>query len=176
MSISDRIVVMDSGILQQQGRPQEVYDDPENLFVARFLGDPAINVFTAELSGDSLYIGNESVLQADPARSEAAGKASGAGAPGRPVLAGIRPEGLIPERDGPLSCALTRIEITGRDTGVICTHPACDAPAVRAVLSSDRLPETAGGVIRFRLDPKKVCLFDPQTGARIKGAYSWKNW
>ena len=45
MSISDLIVVMEAGVIQQTGRPQEVYDDPENLFVARFLGTPPINVF-----------------------------------------------------------------------------------------------------------------------------------
>ena len=49
ISISDRIVVMRNGLLMQQGAPQQVYDDPQNLFVAKFLGTPPINVFEGEV-------------------------------------------------------------------------------------------------------------------------------
>ena len=58
MSISDRIVVMKEGVVQQIGRPQAVYDDPANLFVARFLGTPPINEFTGQCRGDRLYLGH----------------------------------------------------------------------------------------------------------------------
>ena len=63
MSISDRIVVMRDGIVQQIGRPQEVYDDPVNLFVARFLGTPPINVFEGQIKNGRLYIGEDCVLE-----------------------------------------------------------------------------------------------------------------
>ena len=53
MSISDMIVVMKDGIVQQIGKPQNVYDDPVNLFVAKFLGTPPINVFDGEVKSDS---------------------------------------------------------------------------------------------------------------------------
>ena len=56
MSISDLIVVMKDGILQQIGRPQEVYDEPVNMFVAKFLGTPQINMFDGRVSGGALYI------------------------------------------------------------------------------------------------------------------------
>ena len=55
MSISDVIVVMKDGILQQIGKPQDVYDDPVNLFVAKFLGTPPINLFEGKISGEKLY-------------------------------------------------------------------------------------------------------------------------
>ena len=60
MSISDCIVVMKAGVVQQIGRPQDVYDQPRNLFVAKFLGTPPINVFEGEVKGGKLWIGQES--------------------------------------------------------------------------------------------------------------------
>ena len=61
MSISDMIVVMKKGVVQQVGEPQKVYDDPVNLFVAKFLGTPPINVFTGRVEGEKLMIGDEAV-------------------------------------------------------------------------------------------------------------------
>ena len=63
MSISDMIVVMKLGIIQQIGKPQDVYDSPVNLFVARFLGTPPINVFEGEVKNGSLFINGEDVLK-----------------------------------------------------------------------------------------------------------------
>ena len=62
MSISDQIVVMKDGVIQQIGQPQKVYDDPINLFVAKFLGTPPINVFHARVEGGWLVIGEERVM------------------------------------------------------------------------------------------------------------------
>ena len=62
MSISDMIVVMKDGVIHQIGKPQEVYDNPVNLFVAKFLGTPPINVFEGEVKDNKLYIGKEAVL------------------------------------------------------------------------------------------------------------------
>ena len=62
MSISDLIVVMKLGVIQQMGKPQEVYDDPHNLFVATFLGTPPINVFDARVKNGQIFIGDEAVL------------------------------------------------------------------------------------------------------------------
>ena len=86
MSISDLIVVMSAGVVQQIGPPQEVYDDPVNLFVARFLGTPPINVFEGRAENGRLFIGDEAVL-------EVRGVSDG------PVWAAIRPEGFDPWRD-----------------------------------------------------------------------------
>ena len=59
MSISDEIVVMKEGVVQQTGRPQAVYDDPANLFVAKFLGTPPINLFDGRIENQWLYIGQD---------------------------------------------------------------------------------------------------------------------
>ena len=90
MSISDMIVVMRDGIVQQIGKPQNVYDDPVNLFVAKFLGTPPINVFDGEVKKEQLYIGSEAVLPAP-------------GVADQPEHVGILPEGIILKEDGPLS-------------------------------------------------------------------------
>ncbi len=154
MSISDRIVVMRDGVLMQEGRPQEVYDNPQNLFVAKFLGTPPINVFTGEVKAGTLYLGEDPALAV-----------SGVG--DRPVFAGVRPEGFLPDGNGPLACGLQRVEVLGRDTSIVCTHPACQAETLRAILRSEEEAAPAGGAARFSLRPEKVFLFDRDTEERI---------
>ena len=154
MSISDMIIVMRSGVIQQIGRPQEVYDQPVNMFVAKFLGTPPINMFTGSVRGGRLFIGENDVLPA-------------VGTPDGEYNIGIRPEGFIPEETGPLCCAFRRIEVMGRDTSVIFSHPAAEADTVRAIISSANKPDGASGKIRFALRPDKVFLFDKTDGKRI---------
>ena len=157
MSISDMIIVMKDGLLHQIGMPQEVYDDPKNLFVAKFLGTPAINVFEAEVRGGELYIGEEAVL-------EVPGAAEG------PVHAGIRPEGFIPKEDGRFSMELEAIEVMGRDTSVIANHPASESGRIRAIISTDDRAVASKPAVRFDLKPHKVHLFDRVTEERIRFA------
>ena len=155
MSICDLIVVMKDGLLQQIGKPQEVYDDPVNLFVAKFLGTPPINVFDAEVKGGKLYIGGAEVL-------DVPGAADGC------VTAAIRPEGFEPAADGAFACQLRRIEVMGRDTSVVCDHSAFTGEAFRAIVDSDELSLLTGAAARFRLKENKVLLFHPETGERIR--------
>lgn len=105
MSISDMIVVMKKGVVQQVGEPQKVYDDPVNLFVAKFLGTPPINVFTGRVEGEKLMIGDEAVLDVK-------------GAPDGEVYAAVRPEGFILDENGPLTCKLSGVEVMGRDVSI----------------------------------------------------------
>ncbi len=154
MSISDRIVVMRDGVVQQIGRPQDVYDDPVNLFVAKFLGTPPINVFDGEIKGEKLYIGGACVMDAK-------------GAPDGDVYVGIRPEGFILKDDGELECKLDRVEVMGRDVSVISTHPACTGSAVRSIVGSESLVDISGDTVRFSLKPFKVDLFERATEMRI---------
>ena len=155
MSISDRIVVMKDGVVQQIGKPQTVYDDPANLFVARFLGNPPINVFGGSVKGGKLYIGDAAVIDA-PGVADAA------------VTVAVRPEGFLPAKDGALCCALQRVEIMGRDISVVCTHPDAQNPVVRAIIRAENSVNAAGAEVRFALDPRKVYLFDVDSGERIR--------
>lgn len=154
MSICDLIAVMKDGILQQLGKPQDVYDFPSNLFVAKFLGTPPINVFHGFVKDQTLFIGKNAVL-ATPGVSD------------QEVTAGIRPEGLIYRPDGPLSCHMNRIEVMGRDTSITASHPDCEKPVIRAITNTDRLPDPGARTVSFSLKPGKVHLFQAETGERI---------
>ncbi|MFR2792992.1 MAG: ABC transporter ATP-binding protein [Eisenbergiella sp.] len=161
LSISDMIVVMKDGILQQTGKPQEVYDSPANLFVAKFLGTPPINLFAGKVCGGKLMIGDGAVLDVS-------------GAEDREVTVGIRPEGFILKENGALKCGLSGIEVLGRDISVVCSHPACSESVIRAIIDSDNLVDTRSQTVCFELKPEKVFLFDTETGERIFAACGHK--
>lgn len=156
MSISDRIVVMKDGVLMQQGEPQQVYDDPASLFVARFLGTPPINVFAGQVKAGRLYLEGSGAPVLDTP-----------GAPEGPVWAGIRPEGFVPDTAGPVCCGLNRVEVLGRDVSIVCTHPACQADTIRAIIPSRSLVNGADNTVHFALKPDKVFLFDRETETRL---------
>lgn len=154
MSISDLIVVMKDGVVQQIGRPQEVYDNPANLFVAKFLGTPPINVFTGSVKDGRLFIGEDAVLDV-PAVSD------------RNVFVGIRPEGFILQETGPLCCSLDRLEVMGRDVSVVSTHACSENAQIRSIISAENHVDPSRTVVRFALKPFKVCLFDRESEERI---------
>ena len=154
MSISDMIVVMKSGVIQQIGKPQEVYDNPVNLFVAKFLGTPPINVFSGRIDGGRLMIGEDTVLDVPGTES-------------RDVWIGVRPEGFVPDENGPLHCDFSGIEVMGRDISVVSTHRCCENAAIRAIISADSKVSAQDQTVRFSLKPGKVFVFDKETEARI---------
>lgn len=160
MSISDMIVVMKDGVVQQIGKPQDVYDSPANLFVAKFLGTPPINLFTGQIRNNTLYIGNDAVLQVKDM-------------PDQDVRVGIRPEGFILSDSGVLTCALNGVEVMGRDISVVSVNDASANPTVRSIvgtensLSDDTRHKPEGSKVRFDLIPRKVFLFDSLTEERI---------
>ena len=124
MSISDLIIVMKGGVIQQVGKPQEVYNKPANLFVAKFLGTPAINVFEGEVKDHKLYIGEDYVLDTDIADQE--------------VYVGIRPEGFVYNENGKFKCEFDRLQTQGRDTTIICHNDKCISDKdIRAIVYDD---------------------------------------
>ena len=155
MSISDFIVVMKLGVVQQVGKPQEVYDDPTNLFVAKFLGTPPINVFNGEVKGGKLYIGGSAVLDVP-------------GIDDREVTVGIRPEGFILDANGPLTCKVSGIEVMGRDVSIVSTHDNSLNPVVRSIINSDAGIDAAAEFVNYSLKPHKVLVFDKETEERIR--------
>ena len=155
MSISDMIVVMKLGVVQQIGAPQEVYDDPANLFVAKFLGTPPINVFKGRVENGKLMLGENAVLDVP-------------GVENREVFVGIRPEGFVPEKNGPFVCDLKNVEVMGRDMSVVCEHASSANPLVRAIINSDSKVDFSKATISYSLKPHKVFLFDAETENRIR--------
>ena len=154
MSVSDLIIVMRDGVVQQSGKPQEVYNNPCNLFVAKFLGTPPINVFKADIHNGMLYIGKDAVMAVP-------------GIEDKEVYAAIRPEGFIPEKDGALSCDMLEVEVMGRDVTIVSKHPACENAEIRAIISSDTEVDNTKSTVRFNLKSNKVFLFNKSTEERI---------
>ena len=154
MSISDLIVVMKLGVVQQVGAPQEVYDNPQNLFVAKFLGTPPINVFNGRISNHVLYVGDDPIFKVNVDGD-------------REVAVGIRPEGFIPSENGKLCCSLKNVEVMGRDCSVISSHPGCQKETLRSIIDSDTDLKVKDGMVKFDLKTNKVFVFDKETEERI---------
>lgn len=154
MSISDIIVVMKDGVVQQYGKPQEVYDNPVNLFAAKFLGTPPINVFDGYVKNQKLYIGNDYILEAK-------------NIPDKEVHVGIRPEGFLLNEDGPLKCKLNRIEVMGRDISVISSNEHSQNPSIRSIIDADNQIDLNCEDISFGIKPRKVFVFDKIDEKRI---------
>ena len=154
MSISDMIVVMKLGVLQQIGKPQDVYDDPVNLFVAKFLGTPPINVLEGAVQSGKLLIGGAAVLDVP-------------GVADQEVIVGIRPEGFELCDDGALECQLSNVEVMGRDVSVVSTHENSMNPVIRSIIDADCKVDVTAKFVRYSLKPHKVFIFNKETEERI---------
>ena len=147
---------MKEGVAQQIGKPQEVYDDPVNLFVGRFLGTPPINVFAGRCRDGRLYLGEDAVLGVS-------------GIADQEVYVGVRPEGFVLCETGSLSCEFGSVEVMGRDISVVSGHSASLNPTVRSIIAAENRVDRESAVVRFSLKPQKVLLFNKETEERIYG-------
>ena len=155
MSISDMIVVMKLGVVQQIGKPQDVYDDPVNLFVAKFLGTPPINVLEGTVKDGKVYIGKDMVMEVS-------------GVADQDVIIGIRPEGFELDENGALECALSNVEVMGRDVSVVSTNEHSLNPSVRSIINADNKVDLAAKSVRYNIKPHKFFLFNKETEERIR--------
>ncbi len=152
MSISDCILLMKDGVMQQMDEPQKVYDDPCNLFVAKFLGTPPINVFEGRIENNKVYIGQENIM--DIACED------------KKIYVGIRPEGFIIDEKGCFTTTIKSIEVMGRDLSILSTHPNSLNETIRSIIDSSAALKCSGEV-KFNLKPNKILLFDYETEERI---------
>lgn len=146
MSISDMIVVMKLGVVQQIGKPQDVYDSPANLFVAKFLGTPPINVFEGEVKNGKVYIGDDAVLDVPGIEDE-------------DVYVGIRPEGFILNDNGALTCDLRSVEVMGRDVSIVSSNAHSTSPIIRSIIDATSVVDTTKDTVRFDIKPNKIFIF-----------------
>ena len=154
MSISDMIVVMKDGVIMQTGAPQEVYDNPANLFVAKFLGTPQVGVYDGKIKSGKLYIGGEEIFGVgDAADGE--------------VYVAIRPEGYILSENGVLTNTFKSIEVMGRDMNGVSENENAGGQIIRSVISSDNNVTLSGKTVKFDLKPSKVYIFNKETEERI---------
>lgn len=157
MSICDRICVMENGEERQIGKPQEIYRNPNCLFVAKFLGTPPINVFSGQIEKKGVYIGNERLFSLKKA------------IPDQPVTIGIRPEGfteVVSKRSDGLSFVVEDVLTQGRDTTLVGTCQYAENLQIKAIVDGD--VDYQKGMVKFRVKPHKVFLFDAESGKRIE--------
>ena len=156
MSISDEIVVMKLGEEQQKDKPQEVYNNPKNLFVAQFLGTPPINVFEGYIKDNGIYIGDDLIYKSAKKLED------------KKVYVAIRPEGFNLHEDKSsekLTCDAEIIEVLGRDLSVVCKSEYCLKPSFKVIINSEN--DVKLGKIKLKVKENKMFVFDHQTQERI---------
>jgi multiple sugar transport system ATP-binding protein len=155
MTMADKIVVMNAGNVEQIGAPLELYDRPNNLFVAGFIGSPAMNFLKGKIEGGNFRAegGEKLPLPRSPNGSD-----------GKPAVYGVRPEHFQLNANG-LPAIVHVIEPTGSETQVMAEFAG--APVVCAF--RERVSAKPGETIRITPDPSLVHVFDAGTGQRIVG-------
>jgi multiple sugar transport system ATP-binding protein len=154
MTMADRIVVMHDGIVEQIGTPLELYDHPDNIFVAGFIGSPAMNFLDGKVAAGGMLELPGGVTLA----------ASTKAAPGTAVRAGIRPEhlDLVPAGKG-LPATVKVIEPTGAETLVLVDIAGTEATAV----FTERHDFTPGASISLAPKAGLLHVFDKASGKRV---------
>jgi multiple sugar transport system ATP-binding protein len=156
MTMGDRVAVMRAGQLQQFASPTELYDRPDNVFVASFIGSPAMNRFDATAERDGIRVGGALLRTADAQLNATQGHGK--------LIAGIRPEHLS-IGEGQLTVKVTLVEDLGSDSYVY-GHLA-DDPASSVIVRSDRRHPRPGEVVEVTVDTAQLHLFDAASGLRI---------
>ena len=159
MTMGDKIVVMKDGRIEQTGSPLELYDRPANLFVAGFIGSPAMNFLPGTLRRD----GAGAHVDFGDGTRIAAPLAAG-GSDGQQVIVGTRPEHLTLADGGGIEVQVVVVEPTGAETLVMCRHG--QAAALAAVFR-ERHAFAPGSTIRLQPDLQRAHLFDAASGQRL---------
>ncbi len=154
MTLADRVVVLRDGRAEQIGDPDELYQRPANVFVAGFIGSPAMNLFPGQASNNTVTIGGSETITLETERSG-------------PVTVGIRPEDLLLERGearGTFKARVTLIEPMGADTLIFCVAGDSQELSIR-VPRYVRVRD--GETVALRPREGAVHLFDPESGRRL---------
>jgi sn-glycerol 3-phosphate transport system ATP-binding protein len=165
MTLADRLIVMNAGVADQIGTPMDVYDRPASVFVAGFIGSPAMNFLAAKVAPGSRGVELTSPGTQPVTLSLAAATSA---APGAPVALGLRPEHLLPASDGPLEFEIDMAEPLGADT--LLHGRFGSARELVTVRQGGHVMAKPGEKRRFSIGATRLHLFDSQTGRRIADA------
>ncbi|WP_322762042.1 ABC transporter ATP-binding protein [Frankia sp. Cr2] len=164
MTMGDRVAVLRDGVLQQVATPRQLYNSPANVFVAGFIGSPAMNLHTVPLVGRCAVLGG---LQVElPAAALAAAAAEQL----THVRVGIRPESFAPVEQvagGTVTGRVELVEDLGSDTYIHVAVDLPDGPAGFVVRADGRIQIHRNESLRLSVDPAEVHFFDPTTGSRL---------
>ncbi len=151
MSISDEIVLMELGVKQQVGEPQDVYDKPDNLFVAKFLGTPPINIFDGEINDKEVIVNGVAIAKRNSENKK--------------VVVGIRPEGFDVNPKGSIELEVNMVETIGRDTTLVIRSKDAEK-AHRVIVDASHRIKT-GQKVKFDINEEKLFVFDSVNGELV---------
>ena len=152
MTLGDRLMVLNGGVVEQFGTPIELYDHPETIFVAGFIGSPSMNFIPAECANGTITLSNGAKM---PGGAHANGS----------VTLGLRPEHLTPDANGPIRVVVQMFEHLGANT---LMHGTLDKTNVDVVVSlPGHVSADAGSVMTFSASAKNMHIFDTETCKRV---------
>lgn len=154
MTMADRMIVMNEGVAEQIGTPLEVYETPQTLFAAQFIGSPAMNIFDARIEAGTVtfagaVLGKTKIADGD-------------------VKLGIRPEHLVPDDKGGLEVIVQIAEPLGANT-LLHGKVTGTSESVTVSLSGVHRIESGRESRRFSVHPENIHLFDSASGMRLAG-------
>ena len=153
MTMADRMIVMNAGVAEQIGAPLEVYERPQTLFAAQFIGSPAMNILDGTAEGKNLKLENGAVL---PSPVDHSG----------PVKVGIRPEHLSVDKKGPLEIEVSFAEPLGANT-LFHGHLVGSETAIAANLPGIHEAPSEKEKVLLSVKRELIHLFSPEDGQRI---------
>lgn len=151
MTMADRIVVLKDGIIEQAGAPLELYHKPANVFVAGFIGSPAMNFVDAAVVGGNVEISGTRVGKAPTDRADG------------PIVLGVRPENILRDDTGREANVIV-VEPTGPETFVVLNFLGVE---LLATLRDENIP-AAGDCLKIAFQEEKLHFFEPATGERFR--------
>ncbi|WFS03634.1 ABC transporter ATP-binding protein [Rhizobium tumorigenes] len=152
MTMADKIVVMNAGRVEQIGSPLELYDRPDNLFVATFMGSPAMNIFPAKVTLGGVQIAGIAEI---PNKLDLVA--------GRDISYGIRPDDIVIDGDGAVPVDVLVVEPTGSETHITARLAGHEL----TIISKDRLSTRPGEQLLVDLGSPRAHAFDTASGARV---------
>jgi multiple sugar transport system ATP-binding protein len=165
MTMGDRIAVINEGVLQQVGTPRELYEAPQNRFVAGFIGSPSMNFVAMTLDqkgGEPQLSGDGATVRLDDAQAAALRDRAGG-----PIMLGVRPEHLdVGSPDGPglrLTATVDVIEFLGNDELI---HAQSGDRDIVAIVDTD-VNLKVGEEVVLRAEPRRLHMFDPESGLAL---------
>jgi multiple sugar transport system ATP-binding protein len=166
MTMGHRIAIIAGGVLQQVGKPQEVYERPANLFVAGFIGAPPMNTIEARVvrDGGELAVGLPGARVTIPAPLAAEVMEEGA----ERLVVGVRPEHLVLSDRGAVPATVTVVESLGHERNIACRLD--DDTLIITRQDIDQVQPHVGETVHLSTEPEHLHLFDARTGQRVEAA------